>query len=403
MNKLILNLVLIPALVTVATSHILAADELAAEVDEVFAQWDSTHLPGCSLAVIKDGKIVYKRGYGMANLEHGVTNKPDTVFRIGSTSKQFTAACIAILHLRGQLDLDASVRTYIPELSETYQPVTVSQMVHHTSGVREYGDLLEFRGIYDDGFYTAQDVLDILSRQKALNFKEGNEYHYSNTGYFLLGEIVKRVSGKTLAEFARENIFEPLGMTSTHFHDDCTVIVPNRATGYDEGEDGFSICETIIPVVGAGGVFTTVEDMARWDRNFYDNKLDKGLIDLILTRGKLNDGEEIDYAFGLSHGEYRGLKYVGHSGGYVGFRSRFMRFPEKRFSIVVLCNLSNVNPYGLCTSIADIYLKDELADREQPQAVKETEEEEVITLPAEKLAVFRWRLQERDLQQLLGY
>jgi CubicO group peptidase (beta-lactamase class C family) len=388
MKRLILYLTLILVLVISATSHAFAADEQTAEVDKIFAKWDSTHSPGCSMAVIKDGRIIYERGYGMANLEHGITNKPDTVFRIGSMSKEFTAASIAILYLRGQLDLDASIRTYIPELAETYQPVTVSQMIHHTSGIREYFDLLELQGIFDNGYYTSQDVLDILSRQKALHFKEGSQYFYSNSGYFLLGEIVKRVSGKTLAEFAKENIFEPLGMTNTHFHDDCTVIVPNRATGYDEGADGFSISETVIPVVGAGGVFTTVEDIARWDQNFYDNELDKELIDLILTRGKLNDGQEIDYAFGLKYGEYRGLKFVGHSGGYVGFRSRFVRFPEQKFSVVVLCNLSNINPVVLCERVADIYLKNEFTHQEQAQIEKETEKEERITLPAEKLAVF---------------
>jgi CubicO group peptidase (beta-lactamase class C family) len=383
---------LIPAFLSVlifsGSSIICAGDELAAKVDKLFAEWDTTHSPGCSIAVIKEGKIIYERGYGMANLEHCITNKPGTVFRIASTSKQFTAACIAMLYLRGQLDLNASIRTYIPELSETYQPVTVRQMVHHISGIRDYLELQELRGMGDDDFYTPQDVLDVLYRQKALNFKEGSEYLYSNSGYFLLGEIVKRVSGKTLAEFAKENIFDPLGMTSTHFQDDCKVIVPNRATGYSPTEDGFRIDETILPIVGDGAVFTTVEDMARWDLNFYDNKLDKGLIELTLTRGKLNDGKEIDYAFGLTHGEYRGLKVVEHGGSFVGFRSEIMRFPEQRFTVVILCNLSSMDPAGLCNRVANIYLADQLTMQEQTAAGEESVQHERITLPAEKLAAF---------------
>ncbi|HUX06940.1 MAG TPA: serine hydrolase domain-containing protein [Acidobacteriota bacterium] len=365
-----------------------SADEKSAKIDKIFSEWDSTVSPGCSLAVIKDGEIVYKRGYGMANLEHGITNKPDSVYRIASTSKQFTAACIAMLSLRGQLDLDASVREYIPELSETYQPVTVRQMVHHISGVRDYLVLQALRGIGDDEYYTAQDALEVISRQKALNFLEGSEYLYSNSGFFLLSEIVKRVSGKTLAEFARENIFEPLGMNNTHFHDDCTVIVPNRATGYAPTEDGLVINETILDIVGDGGVFTTVEDMYLWDQNFYDNKLDNGLIDLILTKGKLNSGEEISYAFGLVHGDYKGLKTVGHGGAFVGFRTAVLRFPDERFSVVCLSNLATMDPGRLCQQVAEIFLADRFVESIPSEQMPTTTGAERIAMDADTLQAF---------------
>ncbi len=377
-------LILLSTLSLLTTPAVLA-DEITDQVDRIFSEWDSTASPGCSLAVIKDGKIFYKRGYGMANLEHGITNKPDSVYRIASTAKQFTAACIALLHLRGKLDLDAGVREYLPELSETYQPVTVRQMVHHISGVRDYLVLQALRGIGDDEYYTSQDALEVISRQKALNFPQGSEYLYSNSGFFLLGEIVKRVSGTSLAEFARENIFEPLGMNNTHFHDDCTVIVPNRATGYAPTENGFVINETILDIVGDGGVFTTVEDMYLWDQNFYDNKLDEGLIDLILTKGKLSSGEEITYAFGLVHGEYKGLKTVAHGGAFVGFRTAILRFPNEHFTVVCLSNLGSMDPSTLCRKVADVYLADQFeADTEEAE-VETADKIETVLLSKENL------------------
>ena len=371
-----------------AFSLLSTADEKSDAIDKIYKEWDSTHSPGASVAVFQDGKMVFARGYGMANLEHGITLKPNSVFRIASTSKQFTAACIAILSLRGKLDLDAGVREYIPELSEIYQPVTVRHMVHHTSGIRDYLALQRLRGIGDDEYYTADDVLDVLTRQKALNFPAGEQYLYSNSGYFLLGVVVERVSGKNMADYARENIFEPLGMKNTHFHNDCSVVVPNRATGYGSDDQGeFYIEETILDIIGDGGIFTTVEDMFLWDRNFYDNKLDYGLIDLILTAGVLNSGEEIDYAFALRHGNYRGLKTVAHGGAFVGFRAQMMRFPEQHFTVVCFCNYSSLSVNNLCQRVADVYLSDVIQARADTGVTEETStaEKVYVTLPDARL------------------
>jgi CubicO group peptidase (beta-lactamase class C family) len=354
-----------------------------AEVDKLFARWDSTATPGMSLAIIKDGEIIYERGYGMANLDLNIANSPTAVFRIGSTSKQFTAACIAMLALGGKLSLDDNIRKYVPEMPEYEKPVTIRHLLHHTSGLRDYLTLEYLAGKSDFDFYTPEDTIAAIARQKALNFLPGEEYLYSNSGYFLLGVIVQRVSGKTLNEFAQEHIFKPLGMRNTHFHDDHTMIVKNRASGYSPAKNGFRIDMTSLDHVGDGGVFTTVEDLYLWDQNFYHNKLQKGLLELIHTKGILNSGEELDYAFGLVISDYKGLKMVSHGGAFVGYRAEMIRFPEEKFSVICLANLSTVNPSRLCRQVADIYLADKL--KEEKVAEKPKEELKPVTLPKEVL------------------
>ena len=336
-----------------------AADEKTDKVDKLFAQWDKTVSPGAALAIIKDGKIIYKRGYGMANLEHRVPITSTSVFRIGSTSKQFTASCIAILALQGKISLDDNIRKYIPELPEYERPVTVRQLVHHTSGIRDYLTLGSVAAWADDYFCTPEDTVELLARQKRLNFLPGEEHLYSNSGYFLIGVIVKRVSGKSLNDFAREHIFKPLGMKNTHFHDDHTMIVENRADGFSPTKNGFRIDMTTLDHVGDGGVFTTVEDLYLWDQAFYSNELGKELMGLIQAPGVLNNGKKLDYAFGLGIDEYKGLKRVSHGGGFVGFRAQMARFPEQKFTVICLANLGTINPSRLCLRIADIYLADE--------------------------------------------
>jgi CubicO group peptidase (beta-lactamase class C family) len=359
-------------------ASLVSADEKTDKVDKLFSKWDSTVSPGASLAVIKDGKIIYKRGYGMANLEHNIPLTPTSVFRIGSTSKQFTASCIAILALQGKISLDDDIRKYIPELHKHEKPITIRHMVHHTSGIRDYLTLSSIAALPDDHFFTPEDSVEMLSRQKGLNFLPGEEHLYSNSGYFLLGVIVKRVSGKSLNDFAQTHIFKPLGMKNTHFHDDHTMIVKNRADGYSRTKKGFWINMTTLDHVGDGGVFTTVEDLFLWDKAFYSYKLGKELMELIQTPGILNNGEKLDYAFGLSVTEYKGLKRVSHGGGFVGFRAQMVRFPEQKFTVVCLANLGAINPSRLCLQVADIYLADKL--KETPKEPKKKEKVKAVSL-----------------------
>jgi CubicO group peptidase (beta-lactamase class C family) len=349
-----------------------AADDRTDKVDKLFETWDSTVSPGAALAIIHNGEIIYKRGYGMANMEHNVPITPETVFRIGSTSKQFTAACIAILFLQGKLSLDDDIRKYIPELPAYDKPITIRHLIHHTSGIRDYLGLAYLSGKSEDDFYTPEDTVAMIARQKGLNFVPGDEYLYSNSGYLLLGVIVSRVSGKSLNSFSQEHIFKPLGMNNTHFHDDYTMIVKKRADGHTKSDNGFKILNTTLNHVGDGGVFTTVEDLCLWDQAFYNEKLGKELMDLMHQNGVLNNGKKLEYAFGLNVGKYKGLKLVAHGGSFVGFRADMIRFPEEKFSVICLANLASINPSKLCRQIADIYLTDKFTEEKTPEKAAES-------------------------------
>jgi CubicO group peptidase (beta-lactamase class C family) len=383
----------------------LAEDPTAAEIDAIFAEYDTTTSPGCSLGVVRDGELIYSRGYGMANLEYGIALSPRSVFRTASVGKQFTAMVIAILHQQGKLSVDDPLSTYYPEFPDWADRVTVRHLVHHTSGIRDYLTLAWLAGKGDEEFYTDEYALDLIGGQHHLNFAPGDEYLYSNSGYLLLAHIVKQVTGTSLREWAAENVFGVLGMKNSHFHDDHTHIVPFRADGYAPTEDGFAISMTILDMVGDGGVYTTVEDFLLWDRNFYDNKLGGGgdeLIELVTTPGELNTDEEMTYAFGLGVEEYRGLRLIEHGGAFVGFRTDTIRFPEQRFSVVVYCNRADANPGQRSRKVAELYLADVMEAREGA-AAKTSGKVERVEVPAaqlEFLAGHYWNEERRQAQEV---
>ena len=335
--------------------------EPAAQADKIFERWNRTDSPGCAVSVMKDGRIIFKHGYGMADLDHDVTINPASVFHVASVSKQFTAAAILLLVQDGKLVLDDDVRKYITELPDFGARITIRHLIHHTSGLRDQWDLLGLAGWrYSLDLITDEDVLSVMARQKDLNFRPGDRHLYCNTGYTLLAQIVKRVSGQSLREFTTARIFEPLGMKSTHFRDDHAEIVKGMALGYVPAFDTFRLSITNFDTVGATSLLTTVEDLALWDENFYNPRVGgRQMIDQMLERGRLNSGESIDYAFGLTHGKYKGLAIVDHGGSDAGYRSDLLRFPEQHFSVACLCNLS-INPSQLARQVADIYLAKEL-------------------------------------------
>lgn len=345
-------------------------DSLARRIDSVFARYDRTVSPGCALGVYRDGKILYGRGYGMANLEHAIAITPRTVFDIGSTSKQFTAAAIALLAQDGKLKLDDDVRTHIPELPDYGKTITIRHLLNHTSGLRDYLTLMSLRGVNFDGVTTDRDAFDLIVRQTALNFEPGSEYLYSNSGFFLLSTIVRRASGRTLAQFAHERIFVPLGMRDTHFHDDHTRIVPQRATGYEpSSKGGFQIAMSGFEQTGDGAVMTTIEDLLAWDNNFYSPTVGgEQLLRDLHTTGVLTNGRVLPYALGLMVDEYRGMKRVRHGGSWAGYRADLVRFPDAKTTVACLCNLGTANPSTLADRVADILL----ADRLQPATVAAT-------------------------------
>ena len=339
------------------------------QTQKVFEEWDKDDSPGCAVGVVKDGELVYTDGFGMANLEYDEPITSKTVFRIASTSKQFTAACVVLLEEEGKLSLDDDVRKYIPELPEYKQTVTLRHMLHHISGLPEYLSLLRKNGAFVDAldFFDEKKALQAMAEAPELIFPVGEKYRYTNSNFFLMSVVVERVSGMTLAEYARKNMFVPLGMKNTHFHDDVTELVKNRATGYGKRKNGqWRIHETALEIVGDGAIFTTIEDMYLWDQNFYDNRLGKGgsnLIDKMQTSGILNNGESIDYGLGLSVETYRGLSRIGHGGSWVGFRSNYMRFPDQQFTVIVFCNLARMNPGRLAAKVADIWIGDAMAEQ----------------------------------------
>jgi CubicO group peptidase (beta-lactamase class C family) len=329
-------------------------------VDQLFARWAEPNSPGAVVAVLQDGRIIYSRGYGAANLEYGVANTPATVFHLASVSKQFTAFAIYLLAQDGKLSLDDDVRKYVPKLHDFGKLITIRQLLHHTSGVRDQWNLLALAGWRLDDEITDDDVARLLFQQTELNFTPGEQFLYSNSGYTLLAMVVKQVSGKTLSEFAKERIFDPLGMSHTHFQDAYGTVVKDRAYSYARQPDGkYRYVALTYSTVGPSSLFSTVGDLARWDENFYTAEVGgPALLAEMQQKGKLNNGKEINYASGLFIGKYRGLRTVDHAGGDAAYRTNILRFPDQHFSVVVLANAGDLNPAALSFRIADIYLKD---------------------------------------------
>ena len=330
----------------------------AAQVDAVFAQWDRPDSPGCALGVYQDGRIAYSRGYGMADLEHDSPVTPDSVFYAGSVSKQFTAMAAALAIRQRKLGPDDDVRKYVPELPEYGRPITIRHLLHHTSGLRDVNTLMVLAGRRDEDAFDNEAVLRIVSRQKALNFLPGDEYLYSNSGYAMLALAIARATGVPFAEYADANIFEPLGMKVSHFHTDLARLVPGRVWAYDRRADGsFVLNSPQNERAGAGGLFTTVRELARWDENFYDGRVGgPEVIRMLETPGRLNSGTELTYGWGLMVGSYRGVPIIEHSGSLGGYRAHIIRFRSAHTSVAVLCNVSDVSTGTVVRRVAGVVL-----------------------------------------------
>lgn len=362
------------------------AESITAKVDKLFAEWNRSGSPGCSLGVSQKGVLVYERGYGTANLELGVGITPASVFQAASISKPFTAMSILLLAQRGQLSLDDEVRKHIPEWADQKSRLTIRHLLNHTGGLRDVFLLLELAAPRSDGDLNER-LVDILARQRGLNFTPGSEYEYNNGGYTLLAGIVKRVSGQSLRAFADANIFKPLGMTHTHFHDDVTMIVPNRAWGYHRGAEGLQLVATNehSALVGNSGLFTTARDLLLWEHNFTDVRVgDPALIAAMQTPAVLTGGDRSSYGLGLEIGQHRGLRAISHSGGGGGFAANLVRYPDHGLAVAVLCNVDNViNPVALTRSVAEIYLADVLTGSSETSA---TTTPPTVALSADQLA-----------------
>jgi CubicO group peptidase (beta-lactamase class C family) len=338
-----------------------APDSLSARVDSLFAPWNRPDAPGAAVLVIRDGTVLHRRGYGSANLEHQVPITPTSVFDIASVSKQFCGMAIAMLVEAGTISLDDEVRTYIPELPDFGSRLTIRHLVHHIGGVRDWPGALAVAGWQMDDVISFPQILRMAYHQRALNFEPGTRYLYSNTGYNLLAEVVARVTGLSFPAWTRQHIFEPLGMRDTRFHDDHTAVVPARVYGYGRGPGGSTSVNNGLTALGSSSLFTTLDDLGKWVRNFDDHTVGgRAVIERMRHRGVLNDGDTIAYAYGLSIDAYRGAVTASHGGSWAGFRTHLLHFPEHRFGVVVLGNFATFNPSRPAYQIADLYLDEVL-------------------------------------------
>jgi CubicO group peptidase (beta-lactamase class C family) len=343
---------------TIATWPVLATRAQTADssIDHLFAGY-SAATPGCTVGIEEAGQPVLERAYGAADLEHGVPNRVDTVFEAGSVTKQFTAASVLLLVQDGRLSLQDSVRKYFPELPEYTGAITVAELLSHTSGLRDWGGVEDIAGWpRGDRIYSMDDVLHITALQKALNYKPGSAWSYTNTGYNLLAMLVERVSGKKLPAFSRERIFVPLGMTHTQWRDDFRRIVRDRAIAYSPVAGGYQQTMPFEDAIGNGGLLTTVGDLLIWNRSLGQGTLGAFVTAELQRRSILNDGRAVDYARGLFIERYRGFTEVSHSGATAGYRAWLGRYPDRHLSIALLCNGADARTPTLAHAVADRYL-----------------------------------------------
>jgi CubicO group peptidase (beta-lactamase class C family) len=353
------RIAVIPCLAFAFVATAAAAQPAVSEkaVDEIFGRWNNT-TPGCAVGVAAGGTPILMNAYGMADLEHDVPNTADTIFESGSLAKQFTAMAILLLAKDGKLSLDDQVRKHIPELPDYGVPLTIRHMLTHTSGLRDWGSVAGIAGApRTSREYTHGHVLDIVSRQKSLNFPPGTQYSYSNTGYNLSAIIVSRLSGMSFAEFSKRRIFEPLGMTSTQWRDDHQRIVKRRAIAYRPIDNGYQIEMPFENVHGNGGLLTTVGDLLKWNENFVRPTVgDAALVAEQQTQGRFNDDREHAYAFGVRVDALRGVKNVNHSGSTAGYVAHLNRFPDAHLSVAVLCNVSSGGATSAANEVSLLYL-----------------------------------------------
>lgn len=334
--------------------------DLGASVDSIFTRWSSTRSPGCGVGVAQNGRVLLTNGYGMANLETGTPITPATLFESGSVAKQFTATAVWLLAMDGRLRLDDPVRRYLPEFPEYERPITIRHLLTHTSGLRDWGNLVGAAGWpRGERAYTQADLLDVVYRQKALNYAVGEYYSYTNSGYAVAVALIERVSGKPFEQFTHERIFRPLGMNNTSWRTDFTKVVPGRAQAYTREGNEWHLDTPYENVVGPGGMLTTIGDWLIWNEALAKGTLRAGHADSLGRRMRLNSGREITYALGIVVTQYRGVPEIGHSGSTGGYTTYLARYPDRgHLSIAVLCNVAGANPGAAMRQIADRVITD---------------------------------------------
>lgn len=326
------------------------------KVDQLFAQWDRPDSPGAAVVIVKDGKVVYQRGYGCADLEHHIPITPQTVFDVASVAKQFTGLSVAMLVEQGKISLDDDIHKYLPDVPDFGKPITIANLLHHTSGLRDWPETLSISGLDMQGPITLDTILEMVRRQRELDFAPGEEEQYSNTGYNLLAAVIAKVTGQSFRAWMDANLFQPLGMKHTLVCDNPAEVVQNRALSYAPGgKGGFHQIYSQLAAQGSSSLFITADDMGKWLLNFETAQVGgKGAIAMMEQPGKLNSGAKVDYGFGLVLGKYHGSPMFEHGGSWAGYRSAVLIIPDKRFAVAILSNVSN-GP-RMAIKIADLYL-----------------------------------------------
>lgn len=335
-------------------------DSIAKKIDSLFTKWNNNYSPGCTIGIVKNDSLIYSKGYGLANLEYGVPNKPATIFHMASISKQFTAWAVLLLAKQGKLSLQDDVRKYLPWFPDLKKKISIQHLLNHTSGIRDQWQLLAISGTRLDDVITQEQIVKILSKQQALNFNPGDKYSYSNSGFTMLAEIVKSVTGKTLRQFTDSAIFKPLDMNDTHFHDDYTAIEKNRSYSYDR-RDSAHFTNSILSYSNAGAtsLFTNIPDMSKWVMHFYDGQPGQQQLTALLTeKHKLNNGKELTYANGIVADNYRGWRQYSHGGADAGYRTYLTVFPDLKMGFMVFSNLGDVDAGGLAYGMVNLFVKD---------------------------------------------
>ena len=356
--------------------------DLSKKIDLLFD--DRSQKPGCAVGLVENGEYIHSKGYGLANLEHEIPIGMDTIFRIGSVSKQFTTMAIAILEEKDELSFEDEMKVHIPDLVDYGEKVTINHMIHHYSGLGDY-EYMDYPGRFknavgeefrwgNEDYLTNKEFHDLIKTLPLIR-KPEKRFHYSNTGYVLLALVAENASGMSLREFAEKEIFKPLGMNNSFFNDDVNLPFKNRADAYtpiDDESDKYKINVTNLSWVGDGGVYTSLNDFIKWDENFYENKLSMGGQSLIQTmemtfeetkvskRNQKMDEEkenENTYAFAQNLAYYNGYKRWSHSGSWVGWLAHYARFPELRFSTIVFCNTNEIDATIISDKVVDIYFE----------------------------------------------
>jgi CubicO group peptidase (beta-lactamase class C family) len=324
----------------------------------LFAQWDRTDSPGAAVVIVKDGAVLYQNGYGYANLDHHIPITPQTLFDVASVAKQFTGLSVAMLVQQGKLSLDDDIRKYQPDVPDFGKPITIRNLLHHTSGLRDWPETLGFSGLDMEGPITLDTILEMVRRQRELDFAPGEEHLYSNTGYNLLAAAVAKVTGQSFRAWTDANLFRPLGMKRTLVCDNSAEVVANCADSYAPGDQRkFHRVNSQLSAQGSSSLFITAEDMGKWLLNFETARVGgKTVIEMMHEPGKLNGGAKVDYGFGVALGDYHGSPKISHTGGWAAYRSVVLRVPEKRFAVAILSNAGNMDTHGLALKIADLYL-----------------------------------------------